>query len=178
MVGRLQRRVEGDAHPRRNAACRDLIRRGAGRGRISGMPGGRGSSRNFPSSGRSARMIVPGADHSATSGESQERVIRSCVGSPEPRSTWMKAGFAGMRGPQNFSVSRISPRIMWSPSGMHFGCAEMARSKAKISRVGQELAQVVEGPAAAEPELEDRARLVGDQPRRLVHAARAAPSAG
>ena len=91
---------------------------------------------------------------------------------------WMKAGLLGMRGPQNFSVSRISPRIRWSPSGMHFGCAEIARSKAKISRVGQELAQVVEGPPAAEPELEHPARLVGDQPRCLVDAERAAPSAG
>ena len=137
--------------------------------RTSGSPAGAaGRGRRRRAAGRRARPCRA-QTISATSGESQARVIRSCVGSPEPRSTWMKTGFVGMRGPQNSSVSRISPRIRWSPSGMHFGCAEMARSKAKISRAGQELAQMIEGAAAAEPEFEDRTGLLGDQPRRFLH---------
>ena len=62
-----------------------------------------------------------GAARAQDSGDSQDEVARSVVGSPEPISAWIMAAAEPTRGPQNCSVSRISPRIMCFASGMQVG---------------------------------------------------------
>ena len=166
MVRRLQRRVEGD-----RIVCREAALSAAAGVAGLGQPGGRGSSRK-PSSGRSAGRSCR-RDHSATSGDSQERVIRSCVGSPEPRSTWMKAGLPECAAAELQRLADLA-EDQWSPSGC-ISDAPRSPGRRRRSRGREELAQMVEGRPLPRPSSKTD-QAVGDQPRRLSSSA-AAPSA-